>query len=145
MFSKRYHFNAMMAPFSKRRHELEWFTREFLDTNEREAESKKIWAAFLTPRLLSTRLGSSKEVVKILYYQPNLVSRQFGIIQTKPKSFFSRKSDLHLCTINYSKDDYLRQITRHASDLPKLTPFAFQPSFYCSPKFGTWWKAYHAK
>lgn len=91
MFAKRYHFNAMMDPFAKRTHGPEWFSHEFLATGEREAESKKIWANFLTPRLLSIWLGSSKEVVKILCYQPNMELRQFGIRQTKPKSFFSKK------------------------------------------------------
>lgn len=26
-----------------------------------------------------------------------------------------------------------------------LTTFAFQPSFYCTQEFDTWWKTYHAK
>lgn len=108
MFAESSHFNATMDPFSKRTHGPEWFTRDFPDTGEHEAKSKKIWEVFLTPRLLSTLLGTSKEVVKIICYQPNLVSHQFGISQTKPKSFCSQKSDLSLYVIDYSEDDYLR-------------------------------------
>lgn len=152
MFSRRffcvmrhYHFNATMTPFAKRTHGPEWFISEFPATDEHEAESKKLWETFLSPRPLSTCLGSSKEVVKFLNYQPNLVLRQFGISQTRPKSSFSQKSDLCLCTIDYSEDDYLRWIIRHASDHPKLNPFSFQPSFYYTPEFITWWKEYHAK
>lgn len=26
-----------------------------------------------------------------------------------------------------------------------MTPFSFQSTFYCTPEFDTWWKAYHAK
>lgn len=74
-----------------------------------------------------------------------MVSRKFGVSQTKPKSFFNQKSDLCLCIIDYSEDYYLRRITRHASDRPKMTPFAFQLSFYLTPEFDTWWKTYHAK
>lgn len=138
MFTNLCHFNVIITPLSKRTHGPEWFTREFPSIDEREAESKKIWAAFLTPRLLSTRLGSSKEVVKILCYQPNLVLHQFGISQTKPKSFFNRKSDVCLCMIDYSEDDYLRRITQHANDRPKLTPFSLQLSFYCTPEINPW-------
>lgn len=129
-----------MDPFAERTH-----TQEFPATGEHEAKSKKIWITFLTPRLLYTCLGTSKEDVKILYYQSNLVSCQFGISQTKPISFFNRKSDLYLCTTDYSEYAYLRWLTRHASDHPKLTLFDFQPSFYYTPEFETWWKAYHAK
>ncbi|KAI5432467.1 hypothetical protein KIW84_036268 [Lathyrus oleraceus] len=69
-----------MAPFAKRTLGPEWFTCEFPTIGEHETKSKKKWESFLTPRLLSTRLCTSKENVEILCYQPNLVSHQFGII-----------------------------------------------------------------
>ncbi|KAI5387642.1 hypothetical protein KIW84_073649 [Lathyrus oleraceus] len=80
-----------MVPLAKRTHKPQWFTRKFHTTREQGHESKKIWEAFLTQKLLSTRLGTSKENVKIVYYQSNRVSRQFGISQTMPKPFFNRK------------------------------------------------------
>lgn len=132
MFSKLYQFNPTMDPFSKRTHGPEWFTRKFPTTGKQEVESKKIWEAFLTPKLLSTGLGTSRENVNILCYQPNLVSHQFGVSQTMPRPFFNRKRELCLCTVDFSEDEYLQHLTRHAIDLPMLTPFSFQPLFYCT-------------
>lgn len=85
---------------------------------------EEIWEAFLTSKLFSTRLGTSKENVKILCHKPNLVSHQFGIIQTVPKPFFNRKSELCICTIDYSKDEYLQRLSQHAHDHDVLTTFA---------------------
>lgn len=59
------------------------------------------------PRLLYVRLEPSKEHVRILSYQPNLVSPQFEITQTIPRPFFKKKSELRLSTVDYSEDDYL--------------------------------------
>lgn len=85
---------------------------------------EEIWEAFLTPKIFSTRLGTSKENVKILCHKPNLVSCQFGIIQIVPKPFFNRKSELCICTIDYSKDEYLQRLSQHANDHDVLTMFA---------------------
>lgn len=130
MFAKRYHFSPTRDPFAEMTHGPEWFTRLIPTTGEHAAESKWIWEAFLTPKLMSIRLGNSNENVKILCYYPNLVMRQFGIIQTVPRSFLIRKSELYLCTIDFSEDEYLQSLARHAADLPMPTSFAFQPLFY---------------
>ncbi|KAI5389955.1 hypothetical protein KIW84_075319 [Lathyrus oleraceus] len=55
-----------MTPFSARTHGPEWFAQPFLATGEQEVESKQIWKAFLTPKLNSTRIGTSREIVNIL-------------------------------------------------------------------------------
>lgn len=70
--------------FAKRTYGPEWLTHDFLAIGIHEAKSKNIWEAFMTPKLTSTRIGTSKEVLKILFYLPNLVSHQFGINQTMP-------------------------------------------------------------
>lgn len=145
MFSKRHRFNLTMAPFAKITRVPEWFTQKFLATTKQESESKKIWETFLTPKLLSTRLRTSRENVEIICFQPNFVSRQFEISQTVPRPIFNRKSKLCLWTIDFSEDEYLWRLVRHHTDCPLLTPFTFQPSFYCTPEFNTWWKPYHAK
>lgn len=75
MFIKRNNFTPIMAPFVTRSHRPEWFTRKFPATGQQEAESREVCKAFLTPKLLITKLGISKDGVKILFYQPNLVSR----------------------------------------------------------------------
>lgn len=100
MFAKHHNLTPTLAPFVKRTHSLEWFTRKLSSTSDQEVEANKIWEAFLTPNLISTRLGTSKENVKILCYQPNLVSCQFGVSQTMPKPFFNQKNELCLYTVD---------------------------------------------
>lgn len=134
-----------MPPFSKRTHGPELFTHQLLVTGEKKNELKRIWETLFTPKLLSTILGTSKEQTRILSYQPNLASRQFGISQTVPRLFFKKKSELCLSIIDYSEDDYLQRISLHANGHPTLTPFDFEPSYYCIQDFGTWWRAYHTK
>lgn len=129
MFAKRYNFTMTMAPFSKRTHGPEWFTRQFRTIGKKENELQRIWEALLTPKILSTRLGTSKEHVRILSYQPKLVSRQFGISQYVPQLFFNKKSELCLSIVDYSGDDYLQKIARHADGRTTLTLFAFEPSY----------------
>lgn len=134
-----------MAHFASRSHGHEWFTRNFLATGEQEAESKKVCEAFLTPKPLSTRLGTFKENMKILCYHPNMVSCQFGVSQAMPNSLFNRKSELWVCIFDYSGDEYLWRLFRNATDRVVLTPFSFQQAFYSIREFDTWWRAYHEK
>lgn len=75
----------------------------------------------------------------------NLVSRQFGVSQIVPKSFFSRNNELCLYTVEYSESEYLQRLDRHAADFAVLTPFPFHLTFYCTKEFDTWWRAYYAK
>lgn len=83
--------------------------------------------------------------MSILSYQPNLVSRKFGISQTVPRLFFKKKNELCLSTADYSEDDYLQRIARHANGRPTLVLFAFEPSYYCIQYFYTWWTTYYTK
>lgn len=110
-----------MAHFVNRTHGHEWFIRKFPATGEQEVESKKILEVFLTPKLLSIRLGTSKENVKIFFYQPDLVSHQFGVSQIMPMSFFSQKSELCHCIVDYSEDEYLRRLARQVVERVVLT------------------------
>lgn len=80
MFTNYRCFTPNKAPFVTRSHKPEWFTREFPATSfEHENESREIWEAFLIPKFLSTRLGTSKSSVRLFLYQPNLVARRFHL------------------------------------------------------------------
>lgn len=95
MFAKCYNFTPSMAPFTHMILGHEWFIRKFYaPSKDQEAESLVIWEAFLTPKLLLTRLGQLRNQFTLLSYQPNLVSRQFGLIQIMPKPLFARKNSL---------------------------------------------------
>lgn len=125
-----------MARFVNRTHGPKWFTRKFPATGEQEAELKKVWEDFLTPKLLSTRLGTSKENVKILCYQPNLVPHQFGVSQTVPKPLFNRKSELCLYIINYLEDEYLGRLVQMLLTVLYSHHFLFN-NHYIAPKNST--------
>lgn len=67
MFAKHHNFSLAMAPSTKRCHIPEWFTKEFPPSSpDQEAESNEIWEAFINPKFIITRLGVSKDYVKIL-------------------------------------------------------------------------------
>ena len=70
-----------MASFVNISHGPEWFTRKFPAIGKQEVESREAWEAFFTPKLLSTILEISKDGMKIMCYQPNMVSHQFGVSQ----------------------------------------------------------------
>lgn len=78
MFATLYVFNPTMAPFARRSYVLDWFRREFhASTPKHDVEFVKIWKAFLTPKLLSSRLGNTKDTIGVVRYQPNLVLANF--------------------------------------------------------------------
>lgn len=146
MFAECHKFSSVMVPFAKQSHGPELFTRDFLSSNPgQEAESKEIQEAFLTLKLIKIRLGVSKDEMKILSYQLNLVYRQFRLRQIQSKCFFDRKNDLCLWLATFSKVECDDRLKRHVFDPFSLTPFSFQPSFYSAKEFNTWWKAYHIK
>jgi hypothetical protein len=41
----------------------------------------EIWLTFLSPTILSSRLGKEKHYLGLVGYQPNLVARQLGFSQ----------------------------------------------------------------
>lgn len=97
IFTKCYNFTPAMAPFASRTCGLEWFTRKFPSPlKDKEAESIAIWEAFLSPRVFSLKLNQSNIQVILIAYQPNLVARQFGLIQILPKPFYAKKNSLIL-------------------------------------------------
>lgn len=68
LFAKRHNFTPTMSAFVNISHGPEWFTRKFPATGEQENVSREVWEDFLTPKLLSTIIGISKESAKILCY-----------------------------------------------------------------------------
>lgn len=140
MFAKRYNFTTFMALFAGRTHGPEWFTREFpAHSTDQEAKSLSIWEAFLTPRLIASRLRPSKNQITLVSYQPNLVSRKFGHIQLMPKSLYDRKNTLCLYNMCFTEDECDKNLSLYAK-VAKLTPISFRPSFYFTQEFDIWWK-----
>ncbi|XP_058768267.1 uncharacterized protein LOC131641989 [Vicia villosa] len=143
MFAKRYQFSYSMAPFVRRVVGPKWFTREFPATSsDHQTESLAIWEAFLTPRLFYHRLRPSKGQCILVYYQPNLVSRQFGLVQVKPKCLYDKRNHMCFRTLYLTEDECDTKIARY-TDVFTLSPISFAPFFYSTPDFQQWWSDYY--
>lgn len=129
LFAKWNNFTLPMAPFANRSHGHAWLTRKYPAIGEQEAGSKKVWEALLTLKLLSTKLGTSKENVKILCYQPSLMSHNLELAKLFPSpsliarvnSIFALSTIHRMNTFNVLLDMLLIVLYSH--------PFLFnQPS-----------------
>ena len=103
-----------------------------------------IWEAFLTPKVLTLRLNPLKIHVTLIAYQPNLVARQFGLIQALPKCLYDRKGSLLLYNAVHNEATTLKQIARY-NGKTQLTLIKFETSFLCTREFGGWWNAYYTE
>lgn len=142
-FAQRHQFTPSMAPFGFRKVGPAWFVRKFPATAEKDVEeSNAIWTTFLTPRVMALRLRPAKNQVVLLGYQPNLVARQFGLVQLLPKPLFSRKNKVLLYNMRYHERD-ARNILAFYSSRAELVPTPFEPCFLTTPEFADWWKNYY--
>lgn len=145
MFAKRHVFTLSMAPFAFRKVSPKWFTRTFPSPSKKqETEPLLIWEAFFTPRILTLRLNPSKVQVTLITYQPNLVARQFGLVQVLPKFMYDKKGNLLLHNAVHTEATALKQIARYTGRT-QLTPFNFKPRFLYSREFGKWWDKYYVE
>lgn len=134
-----------MAPFVHRMHDPEWLARKLHTlSKDQEAESIVIWDAFITPRILLTRLRQSRNQFTLLSYHHNLVSRQFELIQIIPKPLFAKKNSLILYNMIDMEEESDKLITRYSSRT-QFTPVAFKPNFFCTQEFDSWWRNYYTE
>lgn len=106
MFAKRYHFTSNMAPFSSRKIGPEWFTQQMpLEMQKDENKFLDVWESFLTPRLLFSHHNVTKTQIALIVYQPNLVARQFGLIQIKPRPIFPKKGSIIFYNSLHNEDE----------------------------------------
>ena len=88
------------------------------------------------------RFNSSKNQLSLIAYQLNLVSRQFGIIQSLPSPIYSWEKLLLFYNADYSGDAATKYIGRYVGQTV-LTLFDFNLNFLRSPLFEDWWKQYY--
>ncbi|KAK2426398.1 serine/threonine-protein phosphatase 7 long form protein [Trifolium repens] len=124
-----------------------WFRRPFPATNpDEEEDTNQVWTMFLNPTILSSRQGVERRHLGLVGYQPNLVARQFGLSQFRPKSLFKNKDDIVLGNSGMSVEYFERRLKLADERKPyKLTPVAFETSQYCTFEFATWWSLHYEK
>ncbi|KAK2442745.1 serine/threonine-protein phosphatase 7 long form protein [Trifolium repens] len=132
------------TPFVKRTIGPAWFRRPFPATNPNEEEdTNNIWSMFLNPTILSSRQGVERRHLGLVGYQPNLVARQFGLSQFRPKNLFKNKDDIVLGNSGMSVEYFERRLKLVEGKSYKLTPIAFELSQFCTYEFATWWSLYY--
>jgi hypothetical protein len=135
------------TPFVKRVVGPAWFRRPFPATNPNEEEdTNNIWTMFLNPTILSSRQGVERRHLGLVGYQPNLVARQFGLSQFRPKSLFKNKDEIVLGNSGMSVEYFERRLKLVEDRMPyKLTPIASEFSQFCTYEFATWWSLHYEK
>ncbi|KAI5442394.1 hypothetical protein KIW84_011460 [Lathyrus oleraceus] len=145
MFAKSYQFTSTMAPFADRKIGPRWFTQQLpLEMQKDENIFLNVWESFLTPRLLFSYRNTTKNQIALIVYQPNLVSRQFGLIQIKPQPIFPKKGSIIFYNSLHTKDEGKELSKKLADDSLDIRPVIFRPSFLCTPEFDEWWKDYYS-
>ncbi|GAU44896.1 hypothetical protein TSUD_137280 [Trifolium subterraneum] len=111
----------------------------------KEASVNELWLAFLSPAILSSRLGVQRAYLGLVGYQPNLVARQFGLTQFMPKSLFKNKDDIVLGNSGMSEAYYQRRLKAAEEMIYQINPFPFKSSCFCTLEFANWWNMYYKK
>jgi hypothetical protein len=89
-------FKNEYAPFVERMIGPSWFVQPFPPIAGYEESVSEQWLAYLDPTVLSCRIGVTSKDYGLVGYFPNLVSRQFGLTQLIPKSFYGHERDICL-------------------------------------------------
>jgi len=135
-------FTPSLAPFLRRTCGAEWFVREFPAENiEHQEETNSIWSAYLTPTLISNKAGTgtTSDSYSVFGYQPNLVERQFGLIQNRPSSFFMTRDDIKRPE---NEQQWRAYFSEFSKVIANFTPLRFKLSYECTRSFFNWWRGY---
>ncbi|CAJ2644439.1 unnamed protein product [Trifolium pratense] len=136
-------FKPKHAPFVKRPIGPYWFVEEISVLNlDLEEEVNEVWTAYLDPTVLSCRIGTLSSEYGLVGYQPNLVSRQFGLSQLRPRSMYLRKKNIVLGT-TITSTLYEKYMTVASNNVYGFEPFDFNLSYYCTQEFAHWWRQYY--
>ncbi|KAL5148570.1 hypothetical protein HKD37_13G035601 [Glycine soja] len=137
-------FLPQHAPFISREVGPAWFTDYFPTVDpDNEEEVNEIWSFYLNPQILSCRTGVQSNYLGLVGYQPNLISRQFGLSQIRPKSLFEDPQDV-IRGANLSEKTFKKFLKISLDENYNLHPFEFNHSHFCTMGFVTWWEKYYS-
>jgi hypothetical protein len=140
LFSKQHKFEETMAPFASRTHGPSWFTMS-LSEAAKSKEIQDIWKAFLLPRLISSRITPTKNQILLFAYQPNFVSRQFGLCQLIPEPLFQSQSAITSGRTFKARDAKLQQ--EQYQEFAQFDLIPFEPTHFSSKGFLDWWTKFY--
>lgn len=100
-------FVSIMTPFVDRCVDPTWFQNWFPDVTPSTATmSNFVWATFLTPTLLFTRIETGIIGFSFIGYRPNLVARKFGFSEMLSKSLYTREDNICWSERKFSIQEY---------------------------------------
>jgi hypothetical protein len=136
-------FKPHHAPFATREFGPNWFTEDFPAFDpDNEDEVNEVWSTYLDPSVLSCRIGTQAKHFGLVGYQPNLVSRQFGMSQIRPKSLFEDEKDMVLGS-SLSEKTFRGYLKISEQNSYNLNSFDFNISHFCTTDFDSWWENYY--
>ncbi|XP_057451409.1 uncharacterized protein LOC130743266 [Lotus japonicus] len=101
-----------------------------------------LWRTLLSPRVLTVGFASSDYT--LCGYNPQLVSRQFGLSQVLPNTLFDKNLVLYPGAIKRASA-FDTTVQFYNKKLLNLSPFTYAPSYYATNAFKAWWSEYWAQ
>ena len=129
-----------MAPFASRAHGPSWFTIA-LSEAIKSKEIQDVWRAFLLPRLISSRITLAKNQIFLFAYQPNFVSRQFGLCQLIPEPLFQTESAITSGRTFKAREAKIQQ--EQYQGFAQFELITFEPTHLAATGFLEWWTKFY--
>lgn len=136
-------FIPSFAPFVNKTVGPHWYVHPFPPLEECEEEILAVWRAYLTPTVLSCRIGTQSTEYGLVGYFPNLVSRQFGLTQLLPKSIYPHEKQICLGFYGMTEPHYRSLQKQFSPNQYEITPFEFTASHACTDEFSKWWSLHY--
>ncbi|XP_057425834.1 uncharacterized protein LOC130719219 [Lotus japonicus] len=142
MFLELKHYRSSFAPYSKPTYGPRWLRYSYPNLPDPGALSQhqlELWQTILSPRVLTIGFASNDHT--LCGYNPQLVSRQFGLSQDMANTLFDSTLVLYLGVVTKTSV-FNKTVHYYNKKLLDLSPFPFVPSYYVTKSFKTWWSGY---
>lgn len=95
------------------------------------------------PTPLWTKLSTVESGIRLAEYQPNLVTKQFGLSQFLPKFLTPSEDCMFISTANASEETLVQCLINFKKKSFDFPYFRFSLSFYYTKEFEDWWQSYY--
>ncbi|XP_057428984.1 uncharacterized protein LOC130722314 [Lotus japonicus] len=145
MFLELKHYRSSFSPYSKAVRGPFWLRNSYPNASDSALPKEHhitLWRTLLSPRVLTVGFASSDYT--LCGYNPQLVSRQFGLSQVLPNTLFDKSLVLYPGAIKRASV-FDTTVQFYNKRLLNLSPFTYAPSYYATNAFKAWWSEYWAQ
>ncbi|XP_057422973.1 uncharacterized protein LOC130716934 isoform X2 [Lotus japonicus] len=145
MFLELKHYRSSFSPYSKAVRGPFWLRNSYPNASDSALPKEHhitLWRTLLSPRVLTVGFASSDYT--LCGYNPQLVSRQFGLSQVLPNTLFDKSLVLYPGAIKRASA-FDTTVQFYNKKLLNLSPFTYAPSYYATNAFKAWWSEYWAQ